>query len=85
MECVAYLCQKPVNSLTNGTNPFHDDISFNDKLNSSPKFLGNLYDCIDLSEIIYKYYYNEISSDGYLDPLSLSEQISLAFVVLKRK
>lgn len=83
METVAILCKSP-HFKTISNNPFHDDIRFNDSLNCRSKFLGQQYECKDLTYIIEKYYYAESNSEGHLEPIELAEQISIAFTNLKK-
>ncbi len=84
METAALLCQNPLNNITGKPNNFHDDIRFNDVLSSNPKFLGHQYDCKDISTLISRFYYEEVSNFPHLDPQNLANQISMAFEVLKR-
>lgn len=82
METVALLCKSPCFEVDGRINRFHDDIRFNDALSSSSEFLGQQYDCKDMSSIINKYYYSESSSYGHFQPNELAHQISIAFDVL---
>ncbi len=84
MEAVAYLCKSPTNHLTGNQNGFHDDIKFNDKLDSKPKFLGHQYDCADLESIINESYYGLNASQGHIEPRELASQLSDSFEILKQ-
>jgi len=86
MTAVARLCNLPQTPVGNTANPFHDRIRFNP--NSSPSMAspspgGFRYDCTDLADLIYRYYYNCAPVAGnHLSPVDLASQIILAHKAL---
>lgn len=80
MECVAELCKRQYlgSNNTPPTNAFFNQIKFNHFLAASPAPGGFSYTCIELKEIIRRYYYSSSSSLTHLSPTDLAVQIGLA-------
>lgn len=81
METVANLCKTPRFSASSPANPFNNRIQFNGSAGSiqSPQPGGFDYTCVELAELIYKYYYSCAAPIGsHLPPRNIAEQIVLA-------
>lgn len=85
METVALLCERPI--VCNGTltNPFHNRIKFNDYQTShvGPTSGGFKYNCSELKELVYAFYYNANCTHGtHLSPTTVGEEIVKAYEAL---
>lgn len=87
METVSELCRNQ--TFHNVPNPFFNKIQFNmfdaNAINCRPQAGGFHYNCLELKEVIRRFYYNSSSSHGmHLPPLQLAEQLANAFIALTK-
>lgn len=85
MEAVAEMCRRPHLSTNTTPNPFWNRIKFNDysSANIGPAQGGFRYNCIELKELISRYYYNAPSPFGpHLSPVLLGDEIATAYAAL---
>ena len=83
MECIANLCKMPILSNTGPNNPFLDRIQFNHyRSNQAPPPGGFSYTCIELKELIYRYYYNSAATSAHLAPDDLANELCKSHLAL---
>jgi hypothetical protein len=84
MVAVAELCRKPTVGAASVTNPFFNQVKFNDHdAPSGPPPGGFKYTCIELKDLFLDRYYNATAQIGYhLDPLDLIAEFVAAFHAL---
>ncbi|MCC5828560.1 MAG: hypothetical protein JJU36_03850 [Phycisphaeraceae bacterium] len=81
METVATLCKLPRISPSDPPNPFVNRIDFNARSGTiqSPQPGGFRFTCVELSDLLYKHYYNCATPVGaHLSPIDLARHIVLA-------
>jgi hypothetical protein len=82
MKAVAELCRRP--QLLGVNNPFFNRIRFNSHQQEGGALQGGFdYSCIELKEIIRRYYYScSAKGEPHLPPSAVAEQMGLAYVAL---
>ena len=81
MAAVISLCMTP--SYDGQPNPFYDRIQYNDRL--TPLKIqpgGHVYSCIELQDIVFRYYYGAPSVQPQLDPGDLAKEMCFARIAL---
>ena len=83
MECVALLCRDPIIQQAKVSNPFCNQIKFNAESNIDLTPGGFAYNCIELKDLVSKYYYGAAAPISfYLPSQDLAQQIGLAYLAL---
>jgi DGQHR domain-containing protein len=80
MSCVAKLCSTPI--LLGSKNPFFNKIKFNKSQSVKPSSGGFYYTCKELSDLIFKAYYNSTAATNKLSPIHLAEEIADVYMSL---
>ena len=81
MKCVAEICKTPAFGTV--ANPFLNNVRFNTHQPVSPAPGGFTYNCIELKNLILKFYYGESVTSNHLPPVVVAEQFILAHKALR--
>ncbi|WP_330319992.1 hypothetical protein OG927_09770 [Streptomyces clavifer] len=80
-ETVVELCRTP--TFRGESNPFFNNVQFNEHRTASPTFGGFAFKCSALGDLISRHYYNQpVQNRAHLNPSELAAELSHAYIAL---